>query len=114
MPPSGCENYKAILRSDGTATYIGHPANNGRKGEFKGKIDFAPIAAMVESKDFFALEDLYGVDVTHPAVVNMSVTRGGVTKQVRTRNFPEPVPLLEITNEIEIALSRIKWKRIRR
>lgn len=114
LPRRRCSNYKVTLKSDNTVTYVGYPGNDKERGEYTGSVEFAPIAAQIESMGFFSLQDASDIEVRDAGEFTVSVTRAGTRQEVRSLNPPESPVLNRISNEIEKAISRVRWGRLRR
>lgn len=116
-PP--CYSYKATLRRDGTATYIGIQLTT-RQGEWQGTIlstDFDELAKLITQLDYFKFQEQYGNVGTHFGPVITSVVRDGSRKTVADHgrfNPAGPLKLLWIQAAIEVVLDSVKdWKQIK-
>lgn len=103
-----CPDYKVILRSDGTATYIGK-RNVAHIGQYTGRVDFDQLKKLLESKRFFDLKDKYGNAADYP-IMTTSAVRNGNRKTVVTSYEPEaPIELRDINSAIDGVALQISW-----
>jgi hypothetical protein len=76
--------YTLILRSDGTATYIGR-GNTKFIGTRRGKIDpstVEDVAKLAVDVGFFDMENFYSCQTTDSSTVYLSIVRNGVRKTI--------------------------------
>lgn len=111
---SGCSNASILVLSrDGTATYT--LKGNARQGTHdivsKGSVrieDFDKLAQLVVAQGYFALDASYeDPQVRDGPWATASVTRGGVDKQVFSRDDAGPAPLKTVLTGIEALKARI-------
>ena len=108
-----CPVDKVVLRRDGTATYIGRRFVE-RMGTHEGKFakgDFERLAKLMQSMDFFGMEDRYDRPITdHPSVITTAV-RGGETKRVVNYADAGPVELWGIEKAIRGVVAEVEWRK---
>ena len=98
-----CPIYTLILRSDGTATYMGR-ANTRFIGTRHGKIDprtVEDVAKLAVDIGFFDMDDFYSCQVTDSPTVYVSIvrneTRKTITHYAPDLSGPPRLGLLEVT-----------------
>jgi hypothetical protein len=116
-----CPVYKATLRRDGKATYIGKE-NVALIGKYKGMInqrDFDRLAEFLSSRGFFTFKEKYSegwLAQDIPTVITSAV-RNGKRKTVKRKTLgltgpnAAPAEMIEIEKEIDAAVERIKWEK---
>lgn len=108
-----CPVDKAVLRSDGTATYTGTRFVE-RMGTYEAKFpehDFERLARLLESRGFFEMNGRYDKPITdHPSVITRA-TRGGKEKEVVDYADAGPVELWGIERAIRGVVAEVKWEK---
>ena len=108
-----CPVDRVVLRSDGTASYIG-TRHVKLRGTYLGKVgrgDFDELARLVVDKGFFALEDRYEAPITCLPSRITTVRRGDGTKSVRDYGKAGPDRLRDVEDRIIELMGKIEWKR---
>jgi hypothetical protein len=102
-----------VLRSDGTATYIGKRFVE-RVGEFDGRFNpyyFERLAQFIESQGYFNLQDKYEEQMTDQNTVITSAVRRNKRKTIVNYGGEAPVKLWGIEMAIDGVLTQIRWER---
>ena len=112
----GCPDaFVLVLRRDGTATYTvkGNARQGTQDAVSKGSVraeDFDKLAQLVMAQGFFTLSDSYeDPQVRDGPWATASVTRGGVAKQVFSRDEAGPSALKAVLAGIEALKARITF-----
>jgi hypothetical protein len=108
-----CPVDEVILRSDGTAEYVG-TRFVPRLGKHRGKVaaaDFEKLARLVADRGFFALEGRYARPITDQATWTTTARRGGVERRVEDYGGAGPEGLKEIERRIVEIMERIEWEK---
>ena len=111
--------YKLTLRADGKVTYVGGGLNS-RKGRYHITIlpsVFAQLAQFMEESKFDKMEWCYGQAATDIATVEVSIVRGGKTKEVIDygdriqSDFKKKAykALQEIQQRIDATVANVAW-----
>ncbi len=122
-PDSACDNYRVVLRADGTASRFGarcrglFPLQAVTGCEAKhGWVyvqDFARLALIVEQSSYFSLKPEYLRSVTHSAFEITHVTRHGKTHRVSDYASAGPQELWAIRRAISGVVNRVHWQETR-
>jgi hypothetical protein len=98
-----CPVYTLVLRSDGTATYMGR-ANTRFIGTRQGKIDprtVEEIAKLAVDIGFFEMGDFYSCQVTDSPTIYLSIVRNETRKTIMhyapDLSGPPRLAMLEVT-----------------
>ncbi|WP_435021710.1 DUF6438 domain-containing protein [Tundrisphaera sp. TA3] len=108
-----CPVDEVILRSDGTAEYVG-TRFVPRLGKYRGKLapaDFETLAKLLADRKFFALDARYARPITDQATWTTSAKRGAVEKKVEDYGGAGPEGLKEIERRIVEVMDRIEWQK---
>jgi hypothetical protein len=108
-----CPVDKVILRSDGTATYIGTQFV-GRLGTYEGKFrrpDFFALCKLLESRGFYAMKARYDSRATDLPSVVTRVVRDGEEKSVVNYGEAGPVELWGIEMAVRGVVAEVEWKK---
>lgn len=108
-----CPIYDVTLRSNGTATLMGHRYVE-RLGSYHAKpyqFDFDRLAYLIQAQGFFEFEDKYAQGWVDAEVVTTIAVRDGKRKTVTTYNSGEPPEALwAIDAVIRDVVSKIEWE----
>ncbi len=106
--------YQAILRRDGTATYIGY-SGVGKIGTYTAHISgFDPLAQAIRRHGFQNLKDEYNttpISTDVPSVI-VSVVSGGRRKAVSNHAGAGPQALQDIQTLIDQKVAAAHWKKV--
>jgi hypothetical protein len=108
-----CPVDQVILRSDGTAAYIGTRFVQ-KAGRYSGTFhrgDFFRLAKLLESQGFFDLQERYAIEATDLPSIITSATRGGAAKKVVNYGDAGPVILWGVERAIRGVAADIEWKK---
>ena len=103
--------YKAVLRKDGTAEYLGD-IHAKRKGKYRGNLStdqFQQLSKLITANDFFSLEDKYRAPVTDTDTVTTSVVYSGGRKAVEDFGRGGGERLTRIEQAIDSTAEQIVW-----
>lgn len=107
-----CPIYKVILKSDGTATYIGVKFVE-RTGTYKAYISgFENLAKIIEARRYFSLRDRYTEPVTDLPSAITSVVRNGKRKTVENYGNFGPLELWEVETLIDGLIANARWEKV--
>lgn len=107
-----CPIYKVILRSDGTATYIGVNFVE-RQGTYKGYISgFEHLAKIIEARRYFSFSNNYTRPITDLPTAITSVVRNGKRKTVQNYANSGPIELWEIETLIDGLVANVSWEKV--
>lgn len=108
-----CPVYDVTLRSDGTATFLGH-RNVDRLGSYHARdhqFDFDRLVEWLESQEFFDLDERYADTKMDAEVVTTTAVRDSKRKVVTTWNSSEPPTKLWAINAVlGDVISNIEWE----
>lgn len=108
-----CPIDKVTLHADGTATYQGERFVE-QLGQYKGTFarhDFERLAQLLETQQFFALQDRYANLATDLPSVVTSAIRGGKNKTVTNYGDAGPFALWTIQAVMRGVAAEIKWQK---
>lgn len=103
--------WEIVLRSDGTAEYIGNEKAK-RRGTYMGKVDriqFRRLAELLQDAGFFELGP--SDEALHAAQVITRVTADALAHTVKRDEHAQPVALWGMNHAIIAVADRIDWKR---
>lgn len=108
-----CPVDEIILRSDGTATYIGKE-HVTRLGSFQGRVDqkdFARLAELLDQQGYFALKEQYTTGISCGPSVITRVLRGRKHWIVMNYGDGGPARLWGMERAILYIADGIKWEK---
>src|SRR6185436_987486 len=103
--------YKAVLRKDGTAEYLGD-IHAKRKGKYRGNLStdqFQQLSKLITTNDFFSLEDKYRARITDTDTVTTIIVYSGGRKAVEDFGRGGGQRLTEIEQAIDSTAEQILW-----
>ena len=107
-----CPIYKLILKSDGTAVYIGTRFVE-RLGTYTAYVSgFEHLAKIIEARRYFSLSDRYTKPVTDLPSAITSVVRNGKRKTVENYGNFGPLELWEIETLIDGVVANARWEKV--
>ncbi|WP_435018613.1 DUF6438 domain-containing protein [Tundrisphaera sp. TA3] len=104
-----------VLRSDGTAEYLGEEYVE-RHGKYRGKVskeDFDRLARLLAEVKFFDLKEAYTAPISDLPTYITSVKRGKATKKVSNYADAAPKGLGEVEKEIVKVMEKIAWTKLK-
>ena len=108
-----CPVDKVILRSDGTASYIGKMYVE-KIGQYKGTFnrkDFYRLAQFLQTQRFFDLKAHYNPQIKDAFGGITTVIRRGEIKEVAVEGDDKPIPLWNIEKAILGVAAEVTWKK---
>jgi hypothetical protein len=107
------KGFEISLERGDSATFHGGRNFYGRKGDYRGSLDekqFAKLANLIVSRNFFALENRYEGSMTDVGTRTITVIYGGKQKSVVNSGAKAVKEFSAIENAIKQLEAKIKWR----